>query len=104
MKSSHSRAVVCSTWSRSVGAEPVEGRAKPVLERPAIAAPAGERAADQHVDRHAAAGGKLDRAEEDRLVGAGRLALDVALAVKRQRELDRRSRGPACDWNGRGRG
>ena len=70
--------------------KPVEGRAEPVLERPSIAAPSRERAADQHVDRHAAAGGELDRTKENRLVGAGRLALDVALAVQRQCELDRR--------------
>ena len=74
-------------------AKPVEGRAEPVLERPAIAAPSRERTADQHVDRHAAAGGQLDGTKEDRLVGAGRLALDVSLAVQRQRELDRRIAG-----------
>ena len=61
-----------------------------MLERASIAAPAGERAADQHVDRHAAAGGQLDRAEQDRLIGAGRLALDVSPAVEGQGELDRR--------------
>ena len=59
-------------------AKPVERRAEPVLEGPAIAAPSRERTAHEHVDRHGAAGGQLDRAKEDRLVGAGRLALDVA--------------------------
>ena len=90
MKSSHSLAVVCSTCVQVGRAKPVQRRPEPVLERPAIAAPPRERPADQHVDRHAAAGRQLDRAEQDRLVGPGRLALDVALAVQREGELDRR--------------
>ena len=69
--------------------KPVERRPEPVLESPAVAAPSRECAADQHVDRHAAAGGQLDRPKEDRLVGAGRFTLDVAPAVKCQGELDR---------------
>ena len=74
-------------------AKPVERGAEPVLKSPAIAAPSRERSAHQHVDRHAAAGGKLDGTEEYRLVGAGRLALDVSPAVERQCELDRRIAG-----------
>ena len=93
MKSSHSLRGGVLDHVEVGRAKPVKRRPEPVLERPAIAAPSREGAADQHVDRHAAAGRQLDRPEENRLVGAGRLALDVALAVERQGELDRRIAG-----------
>ena len=85
-------------------AKPVEGRSQPVLECPSIAAPARERAADQHVDVDFAAGGQVERAEQDRLIGAGRLAFDLAAVVERQGKLDRRVAGQLLGWRDGGRG
>ena len=85
-------------------AEPGQGGAEPVLEGPRVAPPAGEGAADQQVDRDRLAGGQVEPAEQDRLVRAGRLAVDVAAAVERDRRTRRSRRGRACGWRGRGRG
>ncbi len=59
-----------------------------MLEGPGVASPAGEGPADQEVDRDRLAGGQVELAEQDRLVGAGRLALDLAPVVERDGELD----------------
>ena len=71
-------------------AKPVERGAEPVLKSSAIAAPSCERSAHKHVDRHSAAGGELNGTKEYRLVGTGRLALDISPAVERQCKLNRR--------------
>ena len=64
-----------------------------MLERPRVAPPAGEGAADEEVDRDRPAGGQVELAEQDRLVGAGRLALDLAPVVEGDGELDGRVAG-----------
>ena len=74
-------------------AEPGQGGPEPVLERARVAPPAGERAADEQVDRDRLAGRQVEPAEQDRLVRAGRLAVDVAPAVERDGELDGRVAG-----------
>ena len=70
MKSSHSWPVACSTWSRSARAEPGQRGPEPVLERAGVAAPAGEGAADQQVDRDRDSRRQVEPAEQDRLVRA----------------------------------
>ena len=73
--------------------EPVQGRAKPMLESSAVSAPAREGTADEEVDRDGGSGGQIDPPVQDRLIRSGRLAINVAPRVKRQGELDRRIAG-----------
>ena len=63
---------------RSRATEPGQGGPEPVLERAPVAAPAGERPADQQVDGHRRSRRAARSSGEDRLVRAGRLAIDVA--------------------------
>ena len=74
-------------------AEPGQGGMEPVLERPGVAPPTRERAADQQVDRDGLRGGQVEPSEQDRRIRPGRLAVDPAPAVERDGELDRRVAG-----------
>ena len=54
--------------------------------------------------RHGPPGRELDPAIKDRLVGPGRLAIDVAPRVEAPGRTRRSSRARACGWRGRGPG